>query len=64
MIRGLTQQEIARRIGGHQPNVSAWLSGRRIPSPANLERLAEAMGTKPEDLLAVLYRRHRERQGA
>jgi transcriptional regulator with XRE-family HTH domain len=60
MIRGITQEEIARRMGSHQSNVSTWLAGKRIPSPANLIRLAEAMGTTPEDLASILYRRHKE----
>jgi transcriptional regulator with XRE-family HTH domain len=63
MIRGITQEEIARRMGSHQSNVSSWLSGRRIPTRRNLVLLAEAMETTPENLAAILYRKHMERLG-
>jgi len=61
MIRGLTQQQIADRMGQKQPNVAAWLSGRRIPHQGNLERLAEVMGMDADQLLALLYRRRAKR---
>jgi len=63
MIKGLTQRQIAERMGAHQPNVSAWLSGKTIPDYPNLERLAQAMEMQPEDLIALIYRRRRKRLG-
>ncbi len=57
MIKGLTQGEIARRMGNHQPNVSAWLSGKRIPSEQSLVDLARAMEMEPDELIAMIYRR-------
>ena len=34
---GLTQKEIAERVGTSQPHVSSWLSGQRIPSSISRE---------------------------
>src|SRR5712691_11939597 len=43
---GLTQQELARRIGTTQPVVARLESGRTRPSMRTLERLAEATGSR------------------
>ena len=44
MIRGLSQQELAKRIGATQPQVSDWMQGKKTPNAGNLTKLAEAMG--------------------
>ncbi len=44
-------------MGNHQPNVSAWLSGKRIPSEQSLVDLARAMEMEPDELIAMIYRR-------
>lgn len=61
MIKGLTQRQIAEKMGAHQPNVSAWLSGKTMPDTPNLERLAKAMEMEPDQLLAMIYRRRKKR---
>lgn len=43
---GLTQQELARRMGTTQPVVARLESGRVRPSMRTLERLAEATGSR------------------
>ncbi|MFC1551723.1 helix-turn-helix domain-containing protein [Candidatus Latescibacterota bacterium] len=43
---GLTQKELAERIGTQQSNVSRIESGNSNPSMAVLKRIAEATGTK------------------
>lgn len=37
---GLSQRALAARSGVPQPNIAAYESGRRVPSPATLDRLA------------------------
>jgi transcriptional regulator with XRE-family HTH domain len=61
MIRGLSQNDIASRMGAHQPQVSAWLSGRMIPKDDNLFRLAEALGMAPDQVMAMIIRRRQAR---
>ena len=41
---GLTQKELARRIGTSQPTIARWESGAQIPSVRSLTRIAEATG--------------------
>lgn len=52
---GLTQDELAERSGVAQPNIAAYESGQRSPSPAMLKRLAEVARPRPSVVLA----RHR-----
>jgi transcriptional regulator with XRE-family HTH domain len=44
---GLTQKEIAERVGTSQPHVSSWLSGQRIPSSKNLIKLCKVIEKTP-----------------
>ena len=43
---GLTQQELARKMGTTQPVVARLESGRTRPSMRTLERLAKATGSR------------------
>jgi len=43
---GLTQEELAQRMGTTQPVVARLESGRSRPSMRTLERLAEATGSR------------------
>jgi ribosome-binding protein aMBF1 (putative translation factor) len=43
---GLTQQQLARRMGTTQPVVARLESGRSRPSMRTLERLADATGSR------------------
>ena len=47
----LTQAQIADIMGVKQPQVSNWLNGKRIPTAANLVKLAEILKLYPEELL-------------
>lgn len=48
---GLTQRELARRLGVTQPNVARWESGRSIPDLKTLQRIADALDLN----LAVIF---------
>ena len=61
MIRGLSQQELARRIGATQPQVSDWMQGKKTPNAGNLTKLAEAMDMAEEDLARLLTIRRKSR---
>jgi len=61
MIRGLSQQELARRIGATQPQVSDWMAGKKTPQASNLTKLAEAMDMAEEDLARLLTIRRKSR---
>lgn len=51
MERGLTQGQLAYRIGCRQKDVSRWESGARTPGTASLLKLAIALGCTMEELI-------------
>ena len=52
----LTQQELADRMGVQQRMVSKWENGETMPRPANIRKLAAALGVEPREVLAALQR--------
>jgi len=49
-LRGLTQGELANRLGVSKPTVWAWEQGRARPIEDRLEAIAEALGVESGDL--------------
>lgn len=48
---GLTQEQLAEKIGAHAPYISALENGKKTPWVKNLAPLAEALETTPDRLL-------------
>ena len=61
MIRGLSQQQLAKKIGVTQPQISDWMTGKKTPNSGNLSKLAEAMDMAEEDLARLLTIRRKSR---
>lgn len=51
LAAGLTQTELATRAGTARPNIAAYESGAKTPSPDVRERLIAAMRPRPSDAL-------------
>ncbi len=51
---GLTQPQLARRLGVSESTVAKWDIGLRTPNTRNLARLARALGVSAADLAAAL----------
>lgn len=49
-LRGLTQGELASRLGVSKPTVWAWEQGRARPIDERMSGIAEALGVTPDDL--------------
>ncbi len=52
----LTQRELAAALGVHPRLISKWENGEARPRPANIRKLAEALGITPREVLAALGR--------
>jgi len=50
---GITQTELARRLGIGQGHVAEYELNRRRPKPQRREEVAAAVGTTPEELEVV-----------
>jgi uncharacterized protein len=59
-MAGLSQAELARRIGTSQPALSAYERGHRPVSPELVRRILETLGIMPHDRLAIRRARVRE----
>ena len=49
---GITQTELARKIGVSQPAVAYWESGARTPNVYILKKMAEIFGCSVDDLIS------------
>jgi len=47
----MSQTALAERMGVTQPMISAWARGEKRPSPANCDRLAEALALDVDEVL-------------
>jgi transcriptional regulator with XRE-family HTH domain len=52
--KGMTQKEIADKVGVHQPKVSEWLRGMRMPNSKFLFKLADVLEEDPAELVTKL----------
>ncbi|HKD99920.1 MAG TPA: helix-turn-helix transcriptional regulator [Planctomycetota bacterium] len=50
---GLRQEDLAARIGIARPNLARLEAGRHLPTTSTLRRVADALGCRTEDLLAM-----------
>ena len=51
--RGLSQIELAEKIGAFGPYISDLEKGHKSPMLSTLAKLAEALGTSPDSLISV-----------
>ena len=50
---GMTQTELAERVGVSQTQISSYLRGKRRPSPETCVRLAEALAVPVDEVLIL-----------
>ncbi len=50
ILAGLTQEELAERVGMHRVSIVELEGGKRSPHPRTLKKLAEVLGVDTETL--------------
>lgn len=55
LVTNLSQVELASKLGVSQPLISKWFSGKVIPRPETIKRLANATGTSYKELVSYFY---------
>ena len=51
---GMTQADIAKKVGTTQPVISNWLNGQIFPNAENLKKLADVLDLEPQELAEKL----------
>ncbi|MDD7758803.1 MAG: helix-turn-helix transcriptional regulator [Aerococcus suis] len=52
---GLTQQELATKLGVGQPTVSSWEKGRTNPNPYYMQQIQNILGISKEEIFFNLF---------
>ncbi len=56
---GMTQKQLAEKLGVKQPSVNDWLTGRKYPTGPRLRDIARCTGLSVDSLLGIPARRAR-----
>lgn len=51
LAKGWNQSELGRQTGLPRDSISVYVRGQSLPTPQNLQKLAEVFGISPEELL-------------
>lgn len=51
LAAGLTQTELAEKVGCTQKDISRWEAGQHEPGALTLKKLAQALGCSMDDLI-------------
>lgn len=54
-VRGISQRELAERIGVTEVSISRYVTGQRTPSGLTLCKISKVLGCTMEDLLKGVY---------
>ena len=55
LITGMTQQQLADRLGVSQPLVHKWFSGKTIPRPKTIQKICDVTGLSQEEFILFIY---------
>lgn len=59
LITELTQMEIAEKMGVAQPLISRWFSGRCMPRPSTIHKLAKVLNIDENELVLYIYEKNK-----
>lgn len=60
LITPLTQMEIASRMNVAQPLISRWMSGKSMPRPDTITKLASVLEVDEKELLIYIYEKNKK----
>ena len=55
ILRDFSQEELAERLGVSTQSVSNWESGRNLPKPPQIKRMAQIFGASETDILVACW---------
>lgn len=54
-VRGISQRELAERIGVSEVSISRYVTGQRVPSAPTLYKISNVLGCTVEDLMQGVF---------
>ena len=60
LVTGLTQLELAEKLGVRQSLISKWFSGRVIPRPDTIKRICVACEMSEKEFIDYIYEKHKK----
>lgn len=60
LITGMTQQQLADKLGVSQPLVNKWFSGKTIPRPKTIQKICDVTGLSQEEFILFIYERNKD----
>ena len=60
LVTGLTQLELAEKLGVRQSLISKWFSGRVNPRPDTIKRIFVACEMSEKEFIDYIYEKHKK----
>lgn len=58
--KGITQVELAKRIGVSFQSLNLWISGKRNPSLKSIDRLSKELGLTNDDIIKLFLKTEKQ----
>ena len=58
LVTGLTQDQLADKLGVSQSLICKWFSGRVIPRPVTIKRICNACDISEKEFIDYIYEKH------
>ena len=58
LVTGLTQDQLASKLGVSQSLICKWFSGRVIPRPLTIKRICNACDISEKEFIDYIYEKH------
>ena len=58
LVTGLTQDQLADKLGVSQSLICKWFSGKVIPRPVTIKRICKACDISEKEFIDYIYEKH------
>ena len=58
LVTGLTQDQLAEKLGVSQSLICKWFSGKVIPRPVTIKRICNACDISEKEFIDYIYEKH------
>ena len=58
LVTGLTQDQLAEKLGVSQSLICKWFSGKVIPRPVTIKRICNACSISEKEFIDYIYEKH------